>query len=201
MIYQTYPEKCLPTQLTPSGAQFPDGVYMDTHDIDDAAESVVRTSSDGYVGTFSVDSGLILVDAQGPFPSNDVMSGKRRVRAPNASVQVSHNLAKSNNTYLIAYVLSLVVRRQGSSTVFARDILATIYANRITRISSAAHDAEENSEDLNIVYPGMVELNSGDELLVRVTGQVVDITGSTSVGQSLANLTFSISKQAFIKFL
>lgn len=200
MIYQFYPEKCLPTELSPSGAQFSDGVYMDWHNIDSKAVSVLKAAAPATTSPFSFDLPLVHYDQNPPLPSTTYLGGRRRVRAPNVTSQCSYLLGVVNQAISVSYTLSLVVIRQGSEYVLDRDNLATVYGNILQRISQAETDYEADTEDLNIVYPGFVDLESGDYLVLRVTGQAIDVFEQLPANTNLVNLSFTFTTQAFVKF-
>lgn len=165
MSYKDIPEAFQPLSIANNKYTFTDGVYSIERD---KLFENATTEPDVTTSTHT----LILVEdddtATGEDPPSYVR-GIRRVRNVCADLDFSIRHPANSNVYA-QWVLDIVVIRQGQNQAFLTDILGT--RSGYVRSSNQADTGlflTFDNEELSLCYPGYVDLNSGDKVVVRLS--------------------------------
>ena len=163
MSYKDIPEKFQPTDIVNNRYYFPDGVYSIERDrlITHAAQVPAQGETYPLVVT------LPLIAADDDTPEGQTIpryiNGVRRVRNIRAHLEIYGTVVNLAQSFL-TLIFDIIVIRQGQVQAFDGDVLAT--QTTIGRISS---NYSNETEVIDLCYPGYVDLNGGDSVIVRVS--------------------------------
>lgn len=167
MSYKEIPEAFQPLSIANNKYTFTDGVYsLETDKLIDA--HVLVETIEGFSRT------LILVATDDTATGQDppaYVRGIRRVR--NVCVDVDFCITTSvDRSIVVPWIMDVFVLRQGQTQAFPTDVLCT--RGGITRTSGDGTLIRlVDEENFSICYPGYVDLNSGDSIVVRFSGRQI----------------------------
>lgn len=166
-MYKEIPERFQPKAIVGNDYYFDDGVYERVY-VRDYLHPVLQEIV-GQPGYGLYDNSVQVVELALD-DSGGILQGSRKVRNVVAEIEMHVYSVQGNYWLQGRYTFELVVARQSQTTIYRRDILSCYDGCWFYLPGSTTGVAVEGDEDkVRVAYPGTVELESGDRLLLRIT--------------------------------
>lgn len=159
MSYKDIPDCFQPLSIANNKYTFSDGVYSLERDRRITMNRLFPVAAEQMPLVLTMP--LVAEDSETPQGQTPVyLNGVRRVR--NVCVDCDFHLRSSSGSYTCEWILDVIVIRQGQTQAFASDVLAT-------RCGTSRYGSTQlpDLETFSLCYPGYVDLNGGDQVIVR----------------------------------